>query len=336
LVLSKVIASFISVVTLFILRADSFLPFGSHQGDPSLRDLSSPILRQYGPPRDLANLGHPEAPKSQESIRAQYSSENYVVGELLGQMGNNLFQVAAASAVAWDHGAEAYFPRLSHTPILCQHIFSRCKIFPPSDEISAEWAEPGFYEPIPFTPKMKICGYLQSPQYFSHHRERLLQLFAPTQRDLKYIQKKYGCLIENPQTVGIQIRYYVEDVDGNVFTQYGKDYLSKAMALFPPSSLFIVSSNNLDFARQNVSGENVIFLEGEPHYIDFYLLSLCRGNIITNSTFGWWAAWLNQNPNKKVVCPLVWFLGCDRSDLCPKEWIQIDAKKGCIGDPESY
>jgi Leucine-rich repeat (LRR) protein len=64
-----------------ILRADSFLPFGSHQGDPSLQDLSSPILRQYGPPRDLANLGHPEAPKSQESIRAQYISSASLVAQ---------------------------------------------------------------------------------------------------------------------------------------------------------------------------------------------------------------------------------------------------------------
>lgn len=249
-------------------------------------------------------------------------------------MGNNLFQVATASALAWDHGDTAYFPRLAHSPTLCQHIFSRFPLYPPSDEISFEWKETQYsYQPIFYQPKMKIDGYFQSPKYFVNHRDKLLKLLAPIPRDEQYINKKYRWLIEHPNTVGIQIRYYNDSVNS---IQYGRDYLEKAMALFPPSSLFIVSSNNLDFARANLSGKEVFFIESEPSYIDFYLLTLCKHMIITNSTFGWWTAWLNQNPDQQVVCPLIWSEGMDTRDLCPDSWIKIDAKRGRISDPTSY
>ena len=57
------------------------------------------------------------------------------------------------------------------------------------------------------------------------------------------------------------------------------------------------------------------------------LMSLCHHNIIANSSFSWWGAYLNNNPNKKVVCPKQWF-GVNYShyntdDLRPAEWIQV-------------
>jgi hypothetical protein len=266
---------------------------------------------------------------------SSFATESYVIGDILGQLGNNLFQVAVASAVAWDNGSEAYFPRLAHTPILCQHVFSRVKLWPPSNEVDFEWNDPGHYELIPFMPRMKINGYLQSPKYFAHHRERLLALFAPTARDQKYIEEKYGWLIDHPNTVGVQIRYWIDDVGGNSLIQYGQDYLNQAKAQFPDDSLFIVSSNNREFAKQNFSAKNAVFLE-EPFYIEFYLLTKCRHIIVTNSTFGWWAAWLNQNPNQRVVCPTTWFSGYDKSELCPDTWIQVYGKLGRISDADSY
>jgi hypothetical protein len=245
----------------------------------------------------------------------------YVVGNLLGQAGNNFFQIATASALAWDNNADPYFPGLAIIPSLYQHYFSHCKINPLSKEISFNWQEPSNqYTPIPYQDNMSISGYVQSWKYFDHHRDRLLTLFAPPKKDIRYIKKKYGHLLSQNNTVGIQIRYYMKEAPS--YAQYGRDYLEEAMALFPETSLFIVSSNDLSFAKSQVpiEGRNVIFLEGEPAYIDFHLLTLCKDMIITNSTFGWWIAYLNQNPNKTIICP-------DVSEMYPESWIQLQAKK---------
>lgn len=251
------------------------------------------------------------------------SEKPYITGQLLGGTGNMLFQIAATCAVAWDNDAEAYFPDLSAKPTLYQHVFSRCKMMPPSSEISVERGEEF---PIRFEPKMRLQGYFQAEKYFAPHREKLLKLFAPSTRDLNYIQKNYGWLIDQPNTVGIQLRYYRREVvDG--YPQYGKRYLEKAMAMFPETTLFIVSSDNLDYARSNIPSwaKNVVFIENEPHYIDFFLLSLCKNNIISNSSFGWWGAWLNQNEKKMVICPSLWTI-YSTEDIFPKDWIRIDAE----------
>ena len=180
--------------------------------------------------------------------------------------------------------------------------------------------------PIPYHPNMKISGYFQPWMYFDHYHDRLVSLFAPSAADMRYIKKKYSTLISQPDTVGIQIRYYFEDP--YTYPQYGKDYLEKAMALFPDNCTFVVSSNRIEFAKNEVptTGRTVIFLEDEPAYIDFFLLTLCKHNIITNSTFGWWSAYLNQNPDKIIVCPKIWS-AYDTTDLCPDHWIKIEADR---------
>jgi hypothetical protein len=262
--------------------------------------------------------------------RATEGQEPFVRAELIGQLGNQMFQIATASAVAWDNGAEPHFPdhaQATRWLINYAHVFFRCDMNDPG-EVEYQWSQPGScYAPITYRPNMKISGYFQSEKYFSHQRERILELFAPNSKDLQYMNRKYRKIIEHPQTVGIQIRYYKwEFPTSDLYPQYGRQYLEKAMALFPQDALFVVSSNNIEFAKNSIPpwATNVVFLEKEAPYIDLYLLSFCKHNIITNSSFGWWAAWLNKNPDKMIICPAVWD-GIPTQDIAPDRWIKIDA-----------
>ncbi len=257
------------------------------------------------------------------------SHKPFVIGEMTGQLGNQLFVVATACALAWDNNADPYFPTVVSPTDVYKHVFFRCKIAAPDTLRNYTWEEPRYrYDPIPFYPNMQIKGYFQSEKYFKHHREKILQLLAPSSKDMAYFRKKYDWLLKSPNTVGVQLRcYFVEIPLASEYMQYGIDYLEKAMSLFPEDSLFVVTTNHVEYARKNMPkwAKNVVFLD-EPHYMCLHLQSLCKHNIISNSTFGWWGAWLNQNPDKIVVCPTAWKNGLDVSDAIPPEWIQIEAK----------
>ena len=72
--------------------------------------------------------------------------------------------------------------------------------------------------------------------------------------------------------------------------------------------------------------KNFKVIEGEADYIDMYLMSLCGTNIIANSSFSWWSAWLNPYSEKKIFAPLVWFGPKgprEVEDLVPESWERI-------------
>ena len=121
------------------------------------------------------------------------------------------------------------------------------------------------------------------------------------------------------------------DPDQKVYPSYGVEYFAQAASLFPEETLFVVFSNKMAWCKANLSGiaKNIRFIEGETHYHDFYLMSMCKDNIICNSSFSWWAAYLNRNPSKRVIVPSPWFAAeykHDTRDLIPPTWIPLNPK----------
>jgi len=107
------------------------------------------------------------------------------------------------------------------------------------------------------------------------------------------------------------------------------DYIYSAMSYFP-NSVFLIFSNNdedIKWCEKNINGKNIFYSKGHNDLIDFTLMKMCDHNIIGNSTFSWWAAWLNENPNKIVIVPRLWFGEAyshfNIKDLIPNEWIVI-------------
>ena len=88
---------------------------------------------------------------------------------------------------------------------------------------------------------------------------------------------------------------------------------------------FIIVSDNIDWAKQNIIGDNIYYSDLADEIKDFCLLTSCDHNINGNSTFSWWGAWLNNNPDKSVIAPSNWF--CDKvhdsRDMIPADWLQI-------------
>jgi hypothetical protein len=97
---------------------------------------------------------------------------------------------------------------------------------------------------------------------------------------------------------------------------------------FISNKTIILFSNDIDWCKKNLilDGKELIYIENNFDYIDLWMMSLCENNIIANSSFSWWGAWLNKNNNKIVVAPKKWFgnaLQHNTKDLYPEKWIVI-------------
>lgn len=256
----------------------------------------------------------------------------FVIADLYGQLGNQMFQIATAMCLALDNNAEPIFPDLKTNtkygiPENYQDIFYFFNASQRYPDVSHAYYEPSYsYSPIPYQPCMKIGGYFQSWKYFDHHRDFIQKIFTPKESILTYLLNKYSDIILDPKTVSIHVRTYNKDDPNNdVYPFNGIEYVREAMQLFPQDSHYIVFSDDIAWCKDNLKGlaPQMRFIEGEAYIHDFFLQSMCCHHIISNSSFSWWAAYLNPNASKVVVAPGRWFqpsTGLTIDDLIPPDW----------------
>jgi hypothetical protein len=79
------------------------------------------------------------------------------------------------------------------------------------------------------------------------------------------------------------------------------------MAMFDENTAFIVVSDDMEWAKENIKGPNVAYSPFDDEIMDFYLMTQCNNGIISNSSFSWWGAWLNANLEKIVIAPKLWW-----------------------------
>ena len=194
----------------------------------------------------------------------------------------------------------------------------------------------GFYLPEILRSKhVFLDGYWQSEKYFYDIREILLKDFtfpiSVTDKEETILER-----IQKTNSVSIQIRRgdYLNHMDkyGNICT---KEYYYKAIQYMEKkqdSLMFYIFSDDMDWAKKILdSYKNVYFVElgNETDCIhDMKLMASCKHNIIANSSFSWWASWLNQNPEKIIIAPCKWQNGNTCQDIWCSDWIRVSAEDG--------
>ena len=246
----------------------------------------------------------------------------------MGGLGNYMFQISAASSLAEKNKFKAVFnfdeaKRIHRNINLYKdNILRKVKIG--KFDINYTYKEPEFsYNEIPYQNNMLLDGYFQSEKYFDEKVVR--ELFSIDDITNDYIDGKYGSLLKN-KTVSVHVRRgdYLPRIGRHPVC--GMSYYNKAFEYFEDDNLFLIFSDDIEWCKNNFKGNNFIFIENELDYIDLYLMSLCGDNIICNSTFSWWGAWLNNNKNKKVISPKIWFgekKPLNTKDLYCENWIVI-------------
>ena len=194
----------------------------------------------------------------------------------------------------------------------------------------------GFKEDF-FTSSSKntyLNGYWQSENYFASIRNILMKELV-IKKEISEQCKLVKNLILNSNSVSLHIRRGDYVSDKNASSYHGTlplAYYEKAMnhlnGLFDDLKVFIFS-DDMDWVKANLKLTNeciyVDFNAGENSVYDMYLMSVCKYNIIANSSFSWWGAWLNQNPEKIVIAPDKWFAdkNLNMKDLIPSSWLKM-------------
>jgi hypothetical protein len=255
-----------------------------------------------------------------------------VTSNLMGGLGNYLFQIASVYSLALDNNDEAVFnindSVTGHQPIknYTNNILSKINFVDYSLSLKNDCYEPFFhYQKIPYKANQKLHGYFQSEKYFIHNRQQILDLYDIDEESKKEIDKKYGeILVGNTCSLHVRRGDYLKYP--NHHPTCTLEYYSNSIKEFSKDTKFLIFSDDINWCKKVFTSENFIFIEGNKDYIDLWLMSLCKNNIIANSSFSWWGAWLNQNPNKKVITPTNWFgssIPHNTKDLIPISWIKI-------------
>ena len=249
---------------------------------------------------------------------------------LQGGLGNFLFQIAATYSYGASHDKDPIFSLddaiIIHKPISNYHDNILHKIeFHPAVDIAGytHYEEPHFhYSDIPYIDgNVSLAGYFQSEKYFRGHRNLILELFDYDIPDTDYKQYLKG------DTCSVHVRRgdFLNLEGHHPFC--GIDYYQNAFDVIGHDKKYLIFSDDLQWCRDHFIGDNFIFIESGYDFIDLHLMKSCKNNIIGNSTFSWWGAWLNQYKDKKVIVPSRWFgpAKSDHStaDLIPTDWITI-------------
>lgn len=285
-----------------------------------------------------------------------------IVARLMGGVGNQMFQYAAALALAERHAAVL---KLDHTFLKGEQ--KGCTRREYALDRFAVSAEPATAEEIArFSGKgvgtlnrigllvrsrlgrISICrehegcdilqapdnvlleGYWQSERYFQGVEQRLRKEFT-YQLPFSPAHTELAEQLAVMNSVAVHVRRG-DYLHSPVHALCDIGYYQRSLQLIEqrvPDAVPVFFSDDPVWTRQMFGSlKNALFVdspETDDACADLALMSRCCHAVIANSSFSWWGAWLNSNPDKIVCAPARWFSGNDRDaqELVPDEWVRL-------------
>lgn len=288
----------------------------------------------------------------------RFTFQPMIISKIIGGLGNQLFQYAAGRCLAIRHQTELLLDlnELTDYKLNSFDLNAFHTIFQQASEIQTAtyynrgiiekfrdrllpmalkkvYREPHFhFHPRFFNASESIYlkGYWQSEKYFAPVAN---QIRNELQFKDTYINKvkDLGEQIRNTTSVSVHIRRgdytnkEILKVHGLLPPSYYEQSI-KFLSVEYPGSIFYFFSDDINWVKETFGQDNAVYVSGQytqTHFEDMYLMSQCHHNVIANSSFSWWGAWLNNNPGKRVIAPKNWFntQRRDTSDLYPEGWL---------------
>ena len=256
---------------------------------------------------------------------------NYITTNHRGGLGNVIFKLSAVISMAIDNNVNYLFSKEYIRSVdpnyenYGDNILRNINFIDnlPGDFIT--YNEPQFkYQEINYVngTNLLIDGYFQSEKYFINNKQKIIELFKPTNEIVTKIKNDIPN-IEEYTSIHIRRGDYLHFPSHH--PQQSMEYYQTAINMIGIDKPYLIFSDDLDNVKEMFDFlPNKIFYTSGQDWLDLYTMSLCGNNIICNSTFSWWGAYLNQNENKIVIGNSGWFgpsySGHDISDLFPLEW----------------
>jgi len=271
----------------------------------------------------------------------------------MGRLGNQMFQFASTIGISKDLQLDARFPIencFNVTPSgpfnqsLGSNEMVKCDLlecfeidqyyFIPKRHISytETYTETDFkYDPGTRRIKdfVNIDGYFQTEKYFLEHRDHIISQFKFKENILElarsFVESKGN---HGNRLASIHIRRGDYVMYPNHHPVCSMEYYIESILDLEfkyPGISFLIFSDDPDWCRLNFKEDKFIICDIGNPYIEMCAMSLCDDNIIANSSFSWWGAWLNTKEDKTVIAPSKWFghmIPKDTSDVYCNKWIK--------------
>lgn len=176
-------------------------------------------------------------------------------------------------------------------------------------------------------------GYWQTERYFKAHRDQILRAFSFPDFESGSLNERLAAELKDIRSLSLHIRrgdyLKISNTSGICTMQYYEKAMTEVLRQVTPEKV-VVFSDDSQWCKDNLQGLlkglTAIYVDwnnGKNSFRDMQLMNLCSHNIIANSSFSWWGAWLNKNPDKIVVAPSRWMNGPGWPDIIPEDWTKM-------------
>jgi hypothetical protein len=236
----------------------------------------------------------------------------------MGRLGNQLFQYASTRGIASNNDfqyslstGDAGVENLIEKYFYLKNVFTYVKNEKNFVEKKHNFDEELFNN---CEDKINLIGYFQTDKYFNHIKKELID-------DLIF-KKKYDLPCENYISMHIRRTDYLNQQEH--FPVIPIEYYHQALDKISSNLKIVIFSDDIEWCKKNITADFYIGNNSPDEAL--YLMTKANHNIIANSSFSWWGAWLNKNPDKLVVAPKIWFGPSstnNNEDKIPNSWIQV-------------
>jgi hypothetical protein len=177
-----------------------------------------------------------------------------------------------------------------------------------------------------------IQGWFHLYHYWDKYEDLIKDTFNFKKEILDQATKNIGQIKEGEEYPIISVHFRRGDYLQVASLNLTLDYYNEAISIFLEKFTYfklLVFSDDIEWCKEVLEGDNVYFSEGNSNYVDMCMMTLCDHNIVANSSFSWWGAYLNTNKGRVVICPEDYIGPSDKEsqfinkNYYPKDWIAL-------------